>query len=58
MHRALWYAEGFRWIGSLFNGAADHFEEAAARIAELDPRAQRQADEYLEDVRSRAHLLG
>lgn len=58
MHRALWYAEGFRWIGSLFNGAAEHFEQAAARMAQLDPRVRREADQYLDDVRTRAHLHG
>ena len=58
MNRAQWYAEGFRWIGSLFHDAAAHFEESAARIAELDPRMRKQADEYMNDVRTRAHLHG
>ena len=58
MNRAQFYADGFRWIGSLLEGAADHFEQAAARIAEMDPRMRREADEYLDEVRSRAHLYG
>jgi hypothetical protein len=58
MNRTQWYAEGFRWIGSLFNSAADHFERSATRVAELDPRVQRAADEYLEKVRTRSHLYG
>jgi hypothetical protein len=56
--KAMWYREGVAWIGALVGRAADHFEQAAGRMAELDPRARRQADEYLEDVRVRAHLIG
>ena len=55
MNTSLWYAEGLRWIGSLFNGAAEHFERAAALAAELDPR-HRPAEEYLSDVRTRVHI--
>jgi hypothetical protein len=54
MNTSLWYADGLRWIGSLFNGAADHFERAATLTANLDPRA-RSADEYLSEVRNRVH---
>jgi hypothetical protein len=54
MNTSLWYAEGLRWIGSLFNGAAAHFERAAATAAQLDPRRCTQED-YLSDVRHRVH---
>ena len=55
MNTSLWYAEGLRWIGSLFNGAADHFERAATTAVQLDPR-YRSTDEYLSDVRHRIHM--
>jgi hypothetical protein len=58
LDRARWYAEGLRWIGSLFLGAADHFEQAAARMAAIDPRVRREAENYLDGVRTRAHLQG
>ena len=56
--KAIWYGDGVVWIKSLVENAATHFEQAATRMVELDPRARRQADEYLEDVRARAHLIG
>ena len=55
MNTSLWYAEGLRWIGSLFNGAADHFERAATTAVQLDPR-YRPAEEYLSEVRTRIHI--
>ena len=30
--RALWYAEGLRWIGSLFHSAADHLEQPSLEL--------------------------
>jgi hypothetical protein len=55
MNTSLWYAEGLRWIGSLFTGAAEHFERAASTAAELDPR-YRAPEEYMSDVRNRVHI--
>jgi hypothetical protein len=57
-NRAHFYADGLRWIGSLFDGAASRLERNAEELAGIDPRARREADEYLNDVRSRAHLHG
>ena len=41
MSRALWYAEGLRWIGSLFNGAAERLERVQGDAVRADPRVQR-----------------
>jgi hypothetical protein len=54
-HRA-WYADGLRWIGSVFNDAAEHLERASAETARLDPRVAREAEEYMENVRTRVHI--
>ena len=56
MSRSIWYADGLRWIGSIFNDAAEHFERAATEVTPLDPRALREADQYVNEVRTRAHL--
>ena len=54
----LFYAEGLRWIGSIFHGAAEWLEHNPAADAPLDPRAYRDIDEYVNEVRMRAHLNG
>jgi hypothetical protein len=57
MSKSLWYAEGLRWIGSLFNGAADHFERAATTVVRLDPHYRcHPGEKYLDEVRTRAHI--
>ena len=56
MSRTIWYADGLRWIGSVFNDAAEHLERISTETALLDPRALREADQYVNDVRTRAHL--
>jgi hypothetical protein len=53
--QAIWYADGLRWIGSLFNDAADHLEHAAIASSDVQPRYQ-PIDEYLSDVRTRVHI--
>ena len=51
-----WYADGLRWIGSIFTDAADHLERTAAQVARLDPRVAREAETYMENVRTRVHI--
>ena len=55
MSKSLWYAEGLRWVGTIFTDAAEHLEQLATEAAQLDPRALREADEYMNEVRSRVH---
>ena len=55
MSKSLWYAEGLRWVGTIFTDAAEHLERVATEADELDPRALREADQYMNDVRSRVH---
>ena len=51
---ATWYADGLRWIGSLFTGAADHLDRPSLAPAPLEPRPEHlPAEEYLFDVRHR-----
>ena len=57
-NRSLFYADGLRWIGSIFNGAADKLESSAATEVPIDPRAYREIEEYVNNVRLRAHLNG
>ena len=56
MSKSIWYADGLRWIGSIFNDAAEHIERSASEVALLDPRALREADQYVNEVRTRAHI--
>ena len=56
MSRTIWYADGLRWIGSLFNEAAEHIERVSSEMPLLDPRALREAAQYMNDVRTRAHI--
>ena len=56
MSKSLWYADGLRWIGAILNDAAEHLERVSNEATLLDPRAQREADQYLNDVRTRAHV--
>ena len=56
MSRSLWYAEGLRWIGSLFSGAAAHLERTAAEAPALDPRVLREIDRHMNEMRTRVHI--
>ena len=56
MSKTLWYASGLRWIGSILNDAAEHLERTAADIAGPDPRVAREAEAYMENVRTRVHI--
>ena len=55
MVRTLWYADGLRWIGSVFNDAAEHLDRVSAESMQLDPRVLREAEAYMESVRTRVH---
>lgn len=49
-----WYADGLRWIGSLFIAAADRLERPSIAPAPLEPQPDyRPAEEFLSDVRLR-----
>jgi hypothetical protein len=52
MSRTLFYAEGLRWIGSIFNGAAERLERNAADP--LLPDEYRAAERYVDELRTRA----
>ena len=54
MHaRSTWYSEGLRWIGSLFDGAAD-FLERATGPAPLEPMPRHTSfEEIVGEVRNR-----
>ena len=54
--KGIWYADGLRWIGSLFHGAAEHLERRALDAPLPDPRALREADQYVNDLRTRIHI--
>ena len=56
MTKTLWYADGLRWIGSIFTVAAEHLERSSHEIARTDPRLAREAETYMEDVRTRVHI--
>lgn len=46
-----WYSDGLRWIASLFDGAADSLDRAAAAP---EPRAEfLPYEEFISDVRHR-----
>lgn len=54
--KSRWYAEGLRWIGSLFGSAADWLERPASRHASLDPMPRHTSfDEVVGDMRNRLH---
>jgi hypothetical protein len=52
-NRTLFYADGLRWIGSIFNGAADKLERNVGTEVVLDPRALSR-DRGLRERRARA----
>ncbi len=53
-----WYADGFRWIASLFNGAPDHLDPLAenhgGENSYLTPLFHSPED-YISDTRLRVH---
>jgi hypothetical protein len=55
MNKALWYADGLRWIGSVFNDAAEQLERTAAETSAADPRVVREIEEHLNQMRTRVH---
>jgi hypothetical protein len=56
MSRNLWYADGLRWIGSVFHDAADRLERVGEQAAPPDPHALREIDRYVNDMRTRVHV--
>lgn len=54
MTTTMWYADGLRWIGSLFNDAAARLERNAEEP--LDPTAYRDIERYVDELRSRVHI--
>ncbi len=54
--RSSWYAEGLRWIGSVFSDAADYLERPSLDAASLDPMPRHTSfDEIVGDMRNRAN---
>lgn len=53
--RAWFYAEGWRWIGSLFTSATDRLERTSA-AAPLEPREYRAIERYVDELRTRVHI--
>jgi hypothetical protein len=56
MTRSLWYAEGLRWIGSVFSDAADQLELRAAETSHPDPRVVREIEQHMNELRTRVHI--
>ena len=55
MSKTLWYADGLRWIGSVFNDAAEQLERTAAETSAPDPRVLREIEEHMNQMRTRVH---
>ena len=53
--RNVWFADGFRWMGSVLYGVAEHLERVSTDVASLDPRISREAEAYMDAVRTRVH---
>ena len=56
MSKTLWYADGLRWIGTIFNDAAEHLERGAAEATPPDPHVIREIDRYMNEMRTRVHV--
>jgi hypothetical protein len=50
------HADGLRWIGTIFNDAAEHLERGAAEVTPPDPHAIREIDKYMNEMRTRVHV--
>ena len=55
MGQGAWYADGLRWIGSLFVNAADRLERRAAANAEEPWPEMLPPHERLFELRNRIH---
>ena len=54
--RALWYADGLRWIGSLLVSAADHLAQRSAEAESAEPWPDLfPPHERVTELRNRAH---
>ena len=54
--KSAWYADGLRWIGTLFHTAADHVDSTPDLSAPLEPLRRAPAfEEFLGEVRHRVH---
>ena len=56
MTKSLWYADGLRWIGSIFNDAAEQLERSAAETSAADPRVVREIEAHMNEMRTRVHV--
>ena len=56
MAKATFYADGLRWIGSIFNDAAERLERSVADEEPLDPSAYREIERYVNDLHRRTHV--
>lgn len=54
-NRMHFYADGLRWIGSIFTDAADRLDRNADE-SPLDPRAYRDIERYVDEMRARVHV--
>lgn len=56
MTTTAWYADGLRWIGTLFHDAADHFERVSLAAVPLEPRPDLTSPEdRVSELRHRIH---
>jgi len=55
--KALWYADGLRWIGSLFHSAAERLEQPSLEPAPGEPLKRHDWHSDLFDTRHRMHHL-
>jgi hypothetical protein len=56
MTKSLWYAEGLRWIGTVFNDAAHQLEVRATETSHPDPRVLREIEQHMNELRTRVHI--
>jgi hypothetical protein len=53
-----WHAQGLRWIGSLFSGAADFLDRPSREAAPAEHAAPHPAEDFIDDTRFRMHMRG
>lgn len=56
MAKVIWYADGLRWIGSIFNDAAARLESSVADQEPLHPHVHREIEQYVNDLHRRVHV--